>query len=901
MSFLTFLDTNQTLFDDNCVPLQGRLRFYSIGTTTPKTVFQDLVNTPASNPQYTNSSSTLENQIFLDIGDYTVYFQRYLGSDINQMKTAPDEDFLTYKQCDLNGPNALPVNSTPNAVTVNTIADLRTVDPTVYQVVEVLGYYSVNDNIPPRTYYFSSSSISNDNFGTIIKPNALGTGRWLMGEVEEIDVRYFGIFPNGTSYNSNLTALISWVGGSTSKCKSIRFVTGNYSFASATFYFQNKLILEPNVKFINATGIGSLDIHIMADYDIQTANPLVVDEAALQYVHIYFIGSVSTQINRQVKSSWYGNWSNSSTGDNATMNAIGLYVSHNYELIITAALYVPPGRASYWTIDKITSYGPAIINKGGSLVIQGADINNYGSISMFTTEGDGVYNGFTLSNCTVRSSCFIDESSFQLVLNGLQLGGASNSTFIFDCDVNMQGDSVAPFTDNGTSFRFKRESGIISSYAGEVYSKFKSFELPTQQAFQEQSYISLAGQDSKLCYFGSNANAMNATIRSAAMGNGVADLCGSTVTLSADFHLYSLGYPHLIIKNGSVISTTYSMIIANTTVNEIQLKDFTFYSESTGTIIKVDASGYVNRITTDNCDLTSNSGTLFITTAGGTVSFFEMKGSKVVASYLMNETTVGIDEIFIHDNINLQCDLVALESKPLIANNYIQGGLIGAWTLKNKNSAIIDGNRFYQCDVYARDNVGNLDHVITNNQFESTDSKYSRIMIDAVTSSTAINGMVITGNSFTGSLTSATSAIGFGSTNFATSGHKLLIADNNSSQSLILCQTKGSNWTQFTKGQWDAAGNTDNQYDTGDITSALLVNNLFRIPNDTTNYYSVVGNTVYHKYDGATAKFSPGMNFAGAYIKPDGTLVSTYMIMMFGGLVGTSYYVATRITYEVYN
>ena len=81
----------------------------------------------------------------------------------------------------------------------------------------------------------------------------------------------------------------------------------------------------------------------------------------------------------------------------------------------------------------------------------------------------------------------------------------------------------------------------------------------------------------------------------------------------------------------------------------------------------------------------------------------------------------------------------------------------------------------------------------------------------------------------------------------------------------------------------------------------IYISNLFRIPNDTTNYYSVVGNTVYHKYDGATAKFSPGMNFAGAYIKPDGTLVSTYMIMMFGGLVGTSYYVATRITYEVYN
>ena len=786
MSFVTFYDANPVIIDDLGLPLQGRLQFYSIGTTTLKGIYQDLVGTSALNPQFTDSTGKLQNQIFLGVGDYTVYYQRYLGSDISQMYTAPDVDFITFKQEQIPGATALPTNSSPNTITVNTIADLRNVDPAYYNTVTVIGYYTSGDKITPRTYTWNALSISNDNFGTIIKGTVQNSGRWLMNEPEEMDVRYFGIFPNGTPYNSNLAALNSWVTGSVSTCKSIRFPTGNYTFASNSFIFTTKVIIEQNTKFINSSSSGTLDLHFQGDYDIQTISALVLNAAALNTVRVYFDG-VQGDINHQVKSCWYGNWQDYANGDQLTLSAIGQRVGTKYDLYITNTLYILSGTSTLVNDNVFISNGGTLVNRGGILQFSGCNVSNLTTFAGITTATSGSFINYQFINSTVRSSCFYGVG-IQIPLTCQQ--NSTNSTFIFDSDV-----VIASFTDIG-GFRFKRESGIMSSNTTEVYAVFNTFDLPCgQRAFSETAYIGLKNQETHVEYFynTNSNNALYSAIRCALFGNGILNLNTKEWAVNVNNNIKNSGNGTVLIKNG-IINAGASITVMNVQCGlfEVRFDDVNFYTNSSAALLRVDNAGSITRVSFENCFVTSN-GTVFGTANGGTILFFNVRNCYVHAQYLLNEISTGVDEIFITNNYDLTCDLIAYESKPLVSNNYIAGnGPTRRWEIKNKNSAIINGNRFYQCDLYLRDNAGTIDHVVTSNQFESTNSKWSRIVFNATSSETKFVGANISNNSFIGSPSNLTCILAQGS--FSTSADHHMLITNNSGDTVdkIIPMTKGT-------------------------------------------------------------------------------------------------------------
>lgn len=76
---------------------------------------------------------------------------------------------------------------------VNTISQLRALSPGASSRVTVLGYYESGDWGNQRTYNWVGTSTAADNGGTIIRPDAGGTGRWIMVVTENYyNVKWFG-------------------------------------------------------------------------------------------------------------------------------------------------------------------------------------------------------------------------------------------------------------------------------------------------------------------------------------------------------------------------------------------------------------------------------------------------------------------------------------------------------------------------------------------------------------------------------------------------------------------------------------------------------------------------------------------------------------------------------------
>ena len=79
------------------------------------------------------------------------------------------------------------------------IATLRATTAYTLSPVLVEGYYAIGDG-GGGLYYWSGSSTASDNGGTIIAPNAGGTGRWLLDLIgNTIDFVQFGADPTGSN------------------------------------------------------------------------------------------------------------------------------------------------------------------------------------------------------------------------------------------------------------------------------------------------------------------------------------------------------------------------------------------------------------------------------------------------------------------------------------------------------------------------------------------------------------------------------------------------------------------------------------------------------------------------------------------------------------------------------
>jgi len=249
---ISFTDQWQTLFDENGKPLIGRVKFFNADSTQYKSIFYDMQGeTQGENPQYTLQDGRLEHQIFLDTGVYTCRVEKFTGTDIGSMRDHANEDTywnLVKEFKAYGGSEESEGGGDLSSGFCDTIADLRLVDPSEHGVVSVVGYYSKEDGIEPRTYVWVEGNNDAEDYGSTIVTSVTGyttAGRWKLCETPVLCATTFGVFPDmgSTISTSELsdkaTALATFSNGS-ALCKEVFFNAGHYIFASGTRLTFNK-------------------------------------------------------------------------------------------------------------------------------------------------------------------------------------------------------------------------------------------------------------------------------------------------------------------------------------------------------------------------------------------------------------------------------------------------------------------------------------------------------------------------------------------------------------------------------------------------------------------------------------------------------------------------------------
>ena len=182
--------------------LVGRVRFCN-PDSSPAEVFTRSGTTLGSSV-FTDSSGRLVSQPYLDDHDYLMFFDKYIGHAT--MTEDEDEDSWEEQGSSFDNYNTIGVDTTNATVkTVATIEGLRHTSPTTAtefdgkRFVTLLGYETAGDK-PAINYVWDPESTEDDDGGSVIKVNAMYTGRWVLAECPRyLDVRHFGAFPSSSS------------------------------------------------------------------------------------------------------------------------------------------------------------------------------------------------------------------------------------------------------------------------------------------------------------------------------------------------------------------------------------------------------------------------------------------------------------------------------------------------------------------------------------------------------------------------------------------------------------------------------------------------------------------------------------------------------------------------------
>lgn len=244
---VSFTDQWPPFLDENGKPLIGRIKFMKADASQFKNVYyeNDLgQEVLAPNPCYTLQDGRLEHQIFLDYGVYTCIVEKFIGSDWqNMLDYADDQTYWDeYKRFKAyGGEDDSEETSDLGSGFCDTIAALRTINPTEHSVVDVVGYYSKDDKIAPRTYVWVAGNGDAEDFGSTILSSLsdfAAAGRWKLCETPVLCSTTFGVFPDrsntitASELSQKASALAQFANAS--KCSEVFFPAGHYYLATGT-------------------------------------------------------------------------------------------------------------------------------------------------------------------------------------------------------------------------------------------------------------------------------------------------------------------------------------------------------------------------------------------------------------------------------------------------------------------------------------------------------------------------------------------------------------------------------------------------------------------------------------------------------------------------------------------
>jgi hypothetical protein len=119
-------------------------------------------------------------------------------------------------------------------ITVNTISDLRALSPGAEETVNVLGYYNPGDWGDPRVFDWQPQIVKKDNGGTIIVPNNIKEGSWVMKVTENYySVKWFGARGRDNPDDNDHIFILNTIKEAVSGPKRVKIPVGIYQLRTS--------------------------------------------------------------------------------------------------------------------------------------------------------------------------------------------------------------------------------------------------------------------------------------------------------------------------------------------------------------------------------------------------------------------------------------------------------------------------------------------------------------------------------------------------------------------------------------------------------------------------------------------------------------------------------------------
>lgn len=217
-------DNRDRYYDRQGNPLCGCLQFMIKDGTTVAPIF-DSDQVPLANPQLTDKLGRTDHQVFVN-SDVIAYVYKYVGSgtladeEASGIDTSDESKWSLQYTIESVSIDTKAIDGT-SAMGVSDVGSLRGLDVTEVPVVDgtktitLNGYYEAGD-CEPVSYVWDSESTLDDDNGSVIAPDGVLTGRWILVQpTEHCDSRHFGIFPQDSvdadiDHSTRITQLLSY-------------------------------------------------------------------------------------------------------------------------------------------------------------------------------------------------------------------------------------------------------------------------------------------------------------------------------------------------------------------------------------------------------------------------------------------------------------------------------------------------------------------------------------------------------------------------------------------------------------------------------------------------------------------------------------------------------------------
>jgi len=758
MAFAAETDQRPVRIDSNGLPLaSGRLYYFELDGTTPKTVYSNTGTNIALDQPVTCDSSgrtavnfATPTQVYLGAGGYNVVQQRFEGTD---PLTDPDNVWVEDNRYNEYGlAEAISGGGVTDVSSIGTIAGIRAIPaPTEIPYISRIGYYAAGDSTP-ISYTWIASDTRQDNGGTVLKSDTEPTGSWVANlEGDTLDSEVFGVIAGyAGNMNSQIVEASNWIEGNNVTAITLYFRKGVYQVTGgATITFDHPVKMDKGVYFDNT--VASQLVFEFNEGLISDKVEQLHTNSSLARVYPKF---ENLNLNFEVDVRWFGCVLDGGTPAGGQLYDAIQYTSYNNTLLVGGRLNLEGLTADIDSGHKwlFTNNGQFINNQSDYTIsfVERADIilSKRINAGVFgTTNMDKFY--WSSAN-PVQTKWFMSQigtgSTNDLSGVAKSFGAVGGTRMV----MNAVSNRFTTGLDEATPYIWEYESGSvvsgISAYIIFYSSRFSGSSIFDSAWFVVKKQISSAA-------FWDNGTASDdeiwqRTIESASLGTGQADFNGGEYTISGDHIVEETGNDvKVVLRNGTVTSSA-SAFLYKTRDNLVSISVRDLFVNAAGfatTLVSVDGTN-VSDVSIKDSEVLSSTADMVTIVNSGSITNLYAKSNYIVGptNFISSES---VTRAYISDNTMFNCTLSLPTAEVHVTNNDISGRAGAEWVCGGVGSTFAN-NKVTECDLVYESLSSSIVTTTTGNSFVSSNTKYARVIYKAEQASTKHSGTAATGNSF---------------------------------------------------------------------------------------------------------------------------------------------------------